>query len=91
MHVLMAVRVWVACLLLIGLLGWRKEQGDRWAIATDVLKLETPCPLPASFPLILPPFSGAMELGKYFGEGRIIGDQDNRIVPVLYCMSQAAL
>lgn len=79
----MAVRVWVACLLLIGLLGWRKEKRARWAVATGVLRLEIPCPLPASFSLILPRFLGAMELGKHFGEGRVIGDQGNRMVPVL--------
>lgn len=87
----MAVRVWVACLVLIGLLGWRKGQGDRWAIATGVHRLETLCPLSASLPLILPLFSGAMELGKHFREGRVIGDQGNRMVPVLQCMQQAAL
>lgn len=46
-----------------------RDKGDRWAIATGSHRLETPCPLPAFFPLIFPPFPGAMELGKHFGEG----------------------
>lgn len=79
----MAVRVWVVYLLLIGLLGWRKGQWDRWAIATGVHRLETLCPLSASFPLILLLFSGPMELGKHFREDyRGSGQKDGPRAPV---------
>lgn len=78
-------------LLLIDLLGWRKGQGDGWAMATGAHRLETPCPLSAPFPLILPRFPGAMELGNPVRERRVIGDQGNRMVPVPQCVPQAAV
>lgn len=68
---------------------WDGERDRGWMGHSH--RWESPCALPASFPLILPPFPGAMELGKHFGEGRVIGDQSNRMVPVPQCMPQAAL
>lgn len=71
----MAARV--ACLLLTALLGWGERGGADEGLEGPWLRstreLETPCPLPAPFPLILPPFLRAMGLRNC--DGVAVGDQ----------------